>query len=219
MMSIDTSKINLRDITLLYDTIDLQLIDVRKLKNLFDIQPVVMDTPELLVIIFPPIQLVIQLGDRRLRVTHQQPSTQIDALPLWQIVDTCRKLLTGSRLEAYGFNYNIVAAMKADQFSTVVQKWFFPDPQPLTNLVKGELLAFTPRLKFKRGKGEYDLILEHAKAESDLILEQSSFDLLKAHLNIHFAEKRLPAQVGLKTAFLKEYEDFQALLHNLFNIV
>lgn len=205
-MTIETSTTALRDITLLFDKVDKTKVDTRKLKTLFAMQPVVMDTPELSVIVYPPLQLILQIDDRRIRITHQQHSDKIDAVSLWDTAHTCRKLVSSSRLIAYGFNYDIVSEVSSEAFTAVVNRWFLTKRELLGNLLGGDIVTFTPHLRFEKDEVLYDLIIE-----------EEAPGILKAHLNVHFESSRLPPSANLKTSFIAEYEKFRKLMHGLFD--
>src|SRR5690606_24390712 len=147
-------------------------VDTRKLKTLFDMQPVSMDTPDISVIVYPPLQLIIQIADQHIRITHQQQSQQIDVLPLWEIADTCSKLVTGRHIIAYGFNYDIISNIDSASIEAVTNHWFFANREAVNNLLEGSITGFAPRIKFKRGETIYDLIME-----------EMAPGLLKSHLN------------------------------------
>lgn len=204
-MGVDISTVLLQDITLVYDSLDLQTIDTGELKTLLDIKPVVMDTPELIVTIFPSIQLVIQFGDRRIRITHQQEVKEIGSVPLWEIAHKCCQLIPKPQLVAYGFNYDVGVVITEQNPQEVTRNLFISDPASVDDLLEARLVAFTPRLKFEKKEIVYDLLLE--------ILDEKR---IKAHLNTHFSEHELPTQEILKDAFYQEFEYFLSLLSKIF---
>lgn len=200
-MTIDTSTTAFRDITLLFDSLDVPRLDMRKLKELFEIQPVGMDTPDLSVIIYPPLSLIIQLGDNRIRLSHQAVTDRVDALELWSIAITARKVASRHNLTAYGFNYDIIAQVDPPLWAAVTEKWFIADVGALAKIARGQIVGFTPRLKYVRDDVNYDLMLE-----------QPEMGTMKAHLNVHFAADRLPPSSVLRKRFLAEYDEFRELI-------
>lgn len=205
-MVINTATTLMRDITLLYERIDRTNLDTRKLRNLFDMQPVSMDTPDILVIVYPPLQLIIQIAEQHIRITHQQQSDRVDSLALWDVAEICQKLAGSKYLLAYGFNYEILSNIDSATLAAVTDRWFFANRNAVSNLLEGDIIAFTPRLKFKHNGVTYDLILEEIAP-----------GLLKSNLNAHFDSKRLPPKAQLKSSFLAEYEKFRNVLHRLFD--
>lgn len=205
-MTIDTSSTELRDITLAFEQINASGVNIRKLKTLFDMQPVVVETPDLSMIMYPPHQLIIQITDNRIRISHQKVLSNIDELPLWDIADTCRKLVANQHLTGYGFNYNIISEIDLALHQAVINKWFLPNSEAVSNVLQGQIVTFTPRIVFERDAKLYDLIMEQATSKH-----------LRAHLNVHFDEKRLPGRAKLKANFIKEYEDFRMLLSRLYD--
>jgi len=204
-VGVDISTVLLQDITLVYDSLDLQTIDTGELKTLLDIKPVVMDTPELIVTIFPPIQLVIQFGDRRIRITHQQKVKEIGGVPLWEIAHKCCQLIPKSQLIAYGFNYDVGVVITEQDPQEVTRNLFISDPSLIDDLLEANLVAFTPRLKFEKNEIVYDLLLE--------LLDEKR---IKVHLNTHFSANELPTQDMLKQSFYEEFEYFLSLLSKIF---
>jgi hypothetical protein len=205
-MVINTTTTLMRDITLLYERIDRSNLDTRKLKNLFDMQSVSMDTPDILVIVYPPLQLIIQIAEQHIRITHQQQSNKVDALALWDVAEICQRLAGSKHMLAYGFNYDIVSNVDPAVLEAVTNRWFFANRSAVSTLLEGDIVAFAPRLKFKRSGITYDLLLEEIAP-----------GMLKSHLNAHFESKRLPPKAQLKSSFLAEYEKFSTLLHRLFD--
>jgi len=86
-MEIQIQTVLSQNITLVYDSLDLQAIDSGELKGLMGVQtkPMLMDTPEMIVAVYPPEPTVIQIGDRRIRITFQQHNEDIGRVALWEI--------------------------------------------------------------------------------------------------------------------------------------
>lgn len=210
-MTVEIATVLSQNITLVYDSLDLQAIESSELKALMSTQskPTVMDTPEMIVAVYPADSLVIQMGDRRTRITLQQHSNGIGDVPLWEIALKCNALVAESKstLVAYGFNYDVGAVLTGENASQAVLNLFVLDPQAIENILEGRLLSFVPRLIFQRDQIRYDLVLEP-------LAEQR----MKVHLNAHFEFEgiTLPHQDQFKTSFHDEFGYLVSALPRLF---
>lgn len=204
-MNIDTSKSSFRDITMAFDSLEIDQIDTSKLKALLDEKPIVFDTPPLVVVFFPAAGFIIQMGDDRIRLTHQQVTDDPTALPLWTIATTCYRLVKGARMKAYGFNFKIECQTDPDLFGQLTDGKFIANRGEVEGSLGGKITSFIPRVKFGRGAVQYDLIMEPIDTEHFL-----------AHLNVHFALNSLPKATKLKAEFLNELDEFGRVLHRLF---
>jgi hypothetical protein len=205
-VTIDVKGVLSQNITLVYESLDLQTIDSGKLKGLMaDTKPMVMDTPEMIVAVYPPMPIIIQMGDRRTRITLQQESEQIGAAPIWETTIECHQLVPQSQLVAYGFNYDVGAVVRGAGVHTIITDLFAPNRDALEEALEGRVVSFIPRFKFKRGEALYDLILEPLDEEQ-----------IKAHLNAHFEGRTLPSREELEASFRQEFEYLVSMLPRLF---
>jgi hypothetical protein len=200
-----------QNITLLYNSLDLQAIDSSGLKGLMGRQakPMVMDTPEMIVAVYPAEPLVVQMGDRRTRITLQQRSDDIGGVPLWEIALKCNQLVAESKstLVAYGFNYDAEAVLTGENANKAVLELFISNPRVIESALEGHVLSLVPRLLFQRDQTRYDLVLEP-------MAEQR----INVHLNVHFEFEgvTLPHEDQLKTSFHEEFEYLASILPRLF---
>ena len=204
-MDIDIQRVLSQNITLVYDALDLQTIDSSKLKGLIDAKAMVMDTPEMIVAVYPPHPIIIQIGDRRTRITLQRQSEDIGAVPLWEIAIKCHQLVPRSQLVAYGFNYDVGVVVADGNAQAITMDLFVSNRQMIENVLEGHLVSFVPRLKFRRGETFYDLILEPLDEQR-----------IKAHLNAHFQDNTLPPQDQLEASFRQEFGYLVLMLPRLF---
>ena len=208
-MDIEIQRVLSQNITIVYDSLDLRTIDTGKLKGLMGVEakPMVMDTPEMIVAVYPPHLLIIQIGDRRIRVTFPREREDIGVVPLWEIAIKCHQLVPQSQLVAYGFNYDVRAIIANGNVRTITTELFISNWQMIENVLEGHLLSFVPRLKFRRGEALYDLILEPLDEQR-----------IKAHLNAHFEFKdiTLPSQDQLEASFRQEFGYLISILSRLF---
>lgn len=203
-MSFDiTAYVN--NITLLYDALPLADIDRNGFRAILRTdQIVVMDTPEMLVMIAPALQVVIQLGDRRIRINDQK-SQSADKSEIAALAVRANQLITSPRLTAYGFNFDTVLAWGGTEPTSVfLKRRFLSDVDKLSGLVQGEIQSIAPRIIFTREQVRYDIILE-----------PSDDKRINAHINAHFAGVGLPDEAGLQSAFIAEFNGFIKVLHRL----
>lgn len=194
-----------QNITLVYDSLDLRAIDGSKLKRVMGDTAMVMDTPDMIVAVFPPNPVIVQMGDRRTRVSLQQESKAIGAVPLWEIALSCHKLVPpDSQLCAYGFNYDALALMADADARAVIQDLFVSNLDAVESALGGHLLSFIPRLKFQRGGTVYDLILEPLDRQR-----------IKTHINAHFEQGTLPSLGEFEASYRDEFEYLASTLPKL----
>lgn len=208
-MDINIPVVLSQNITLVYNSLDLRAIDSRKLKELIGdrANPMVMDTPDMIVAVYPPQPIIIQIGDRRIRITFQQESKDIGSIPLWEIALKCHQLVPeSSKLIAYGFNYDVRVEVKDGDARAITIELFVADRQMIEDILGGQLSFFAPRFKFKRSETLYDLILEPLDEKR-----------IKALLNAHFAFKdiSLPPQDKLEESYRQEFGYLVSILPKL----
>jgi hypothetical protein len=194
-----------QNITLLYESLDLRVVDINSLKQVVEgtAQPMVMDMPETIVAAFPAEPIVIQLGDQRIRITHAGPNQNIGSVPLWRFALRCHQLVRKPTLLAYGFNYDVLAALDAGDANELLRDLFVADTPSLETTLGGSLTSFTPRLRFDKAEARCDLVIEPVEALR-----------LKVHLNVHYEYpgRVLPSQARMKSAFLEQFEYLSSVL-------
>ena len=114
-MSLQPESLPGINITLLYDTLPLERLDRNRLRGVFkDPLLSVMDTPELVVIFAPTRSLVAQFGDKRVRLTDQSQPL-IEQTNLAELATQVDKAIQGSKLAAYGYNFESALALNDGQ--------------------------------------------------------------------------------------------------------
>jgi len=210
-VDINVSIVLSQNMTLVYDSLDLQAIDSSELKRLMGIQtkPMVIDAPEMIVAVYPPEPTVIQIGDSRIRITLSQNSKEIGGVPLWEIAVKCSRLVSESKskLVAYGFNYDIGAELVSGNAYKVTKELFVSNPKMIESALGGYILSFVPRFIFQRDQTRYDLVLEPLDEQR-----------IKVHMNAHFEFEgiALPSQDQLQVSFYEEYKYLGSILPRLF---
>jgi len=167
----------------------------------------ILDTPEMIVAVYPSNPIIIQMGDRRIRITLQQQAEDIGSVPLWKAALRCHQLASQSQLIAYGFNYAVRAELTGGDAHRIILDLFVSNPQRIEAALRGHLISFTPRLRFRRGQILYDLVLEPVDEQH-----------IQVHLNAHFESEEiaLPSQDQLEASFHQEYEYLISILPELF---
>ena len=209
-MSFEIEAVLSQNITLVYDSLDLQTVDRNRLRDIASIhtQPMIMDTPEMIVAVYTTDSVFIQIGDRRIRVTVQQSAQQLGGVPIWDIAAKSSQLApeAKSRLIAYGFNYDVGGRMTEVDVMPTLTRIFVPSVQELEDTLQAQLVSVMPRLLFQRGHTRYDLVIEPVDQRH-----------IKAHFNTHFewVALALPSPQDLRLSFLHEYEHWRLTLGRL----
>jgi len=195
-----------QNITLVYRALDLRAVDTRALKDLVGAgsNPVVMDTPEMIVAVYPPQQVIVQIGGQRISVTLQQPGEAIGGVPIWEFAAACDQLLRQSEMLAYDYNYDAVILSADGDVQVLFKGLFVRDQQALEAALGGSVHWVAPRVQFTRGRGLYSLVLEPGEEQR-----------IKVHLNVHFESHDLPAVDQLESSFREEFDYLASTLPEL----
>ena len=94
-MAIDVEKVVGQNIVLVYDRLDGQALNRNELRQLVEGEttPTVIDAPEMIVVVKPPLPIVVQIGNRRVQVALQREAESIGSAPLWTIAHRCHRLV------------------------------------------------------------------------------------------------------------------------------
>lgn len=195
-----------RNITIVYDALDLQTIDRNKLRNLaVDSQPTIMDTPEMIVAVYPPNPWFVQVGDRRIRISLPIETPELGEFPLWEYAIKVNELLTPEKsvLIAYGYNFDVSVRFDENTAQKVLNNKFIKDQAQIEAELCGKLISFMPRLVFQSEDIRYDIIFEPLDDQH-----------MKVHLNSHFESKglNLPDSDGLKRSYMQQFERLTSTL-------
>jgi hypothetical protein len=211
-MSLEIETVLGQNIVLVYESLELKAVDRNALRELVDVdtEPMVMDTPEVVVAIFPPQSTVIQIDNRRITVTLQRHAKSVGEIPLWEIAVRGHQSIQSTplpKLVAYGFNYDVVAAVEGNS-QEIVTDLFLANVGQVEEAIGGQLVAFIPRFKLTKDTVSYDLVLEPLQEQK-----------LKVHLNAHFefADIALPDADNLGKSFCQEFGFFSSFLLKLFS--
>lgn len=203
-----------QNITLVYDPFELDKVDRNALRQLVDtsVRPTVMDTPEMIVAVYPQWPIIVQVGDRRWRVTYQKPDKSLGSVPLWEIAAKGDSILQSGpapKLVAYGFNFDIGCTFDETETSSALRERFISEKQAeaFEQAASGEILSLVPRIKFRRNATSYDLVLEPVDDQR-----------MKVHLNAHFEapDLTLPNPARLEESVREQYQYLRSLVSRLF---
>jgi len=197
-----------QDITTVYRPLDLSAIDTGSLKGLLggDTKPMLMDVPDMIVVVYPSVSVVVQIGNNRIITRLERPAENVESLPLWEVATKCHQLASEFTLVAYGFNYHMSVSLEAGNADRDMIELFVCDPRGLESVIGGELLSFKPRFRFQRDETIYHLEFE-PKDEKDIMV----------HFNVHFERKGLifPPQTELGASFVEEFGYLMEMLPNV----
>lgn len=200
-----------RNFTIVYDALDLQAIDRNKLRSVIpDITPTVMDMPEMIVAVYPPSPWLIQIGDRRIRINVAAEIEGLGDFPLWEYAIKCNELLPADKASviSYGYNFDFGVRFQDSTPRDALISRFVHNRAALEDTLQGTLTSYLPRMIFKTGDVQYDLVFE--------LMNDAQ---MKVHGNAHFQYDgiQLPSLEGLKTSYIAQYEHLHSVISNVLN--
>lgn len=198
-----------RNITLVYDALDLKTIDRNKLRGIIpEITPTVMDMPEMVVAVFPPSPWLIQIGDRRIRINISAEIEGIGDFPIWEYAIKCNELVPADKtsLIAFGFNFDFGTRFQDITPQKALISKFVSNQPELEDTIQGKLISYLPRMVFKSNDIQYDIIFEPMNDAQ-----------MKIHGNAHFQFSgiELPTLEELKKSYTTQYEHLRIIIENL----
>ena len=199
-----------QNVTLVYDRLELGGVDITKLKGFVgaDPGPTVWDTPEVKLVVYPPSAAMLRIAERHVSVTLSQQGSDVAQEPMMDVTVKAHEHVTdlGSKLVAYGFNYDIGFTVSEGDMASLTRRCFLRDDAGVERALRGELLAFAPKLVFGRDAAVHTLTLDPVGSER-----------LKVALNVHFegGEIQLPDSPSLTQAFRTEYDRMVQDVHAL----
>jgi hypothetical protein len=210
LVRVEVQIIFKQNITIVFDSLDLHDINSGRLKTLMgrDTRATVMDTPEMIVAVYPPAPTIIQIGNRRIRINLPNDTKELGHVPIWNLaIESAALVSDESTPIAYGFNFDIGAGVDGVDANDLMIQQFVRSPEELNQKLDGVLYSMIPRFRFRREEKNYDVVLEAVDAEH-----------IKAHLNAHFElfGNSLPTSNVLRQAYGEEYEHLTEMLPRLF---
>lgn len=200
-----------QNITIVYSALDLQTIDRNKIREVISgVPPTVMDTPEMIVAVYAPHPWVVQIGDRRIRINISGEMDGLGDIPLWEYALKANELVPADKASviAYGYNFDFGVRFQDTTLTDVLISKFVLNRQSLEDTLQGALISYLPRLIFKTGDIQYDIVFEPMNNSQ-----------MKVHGNVHcqYANIQLPALEGLKSSYIAQYEHVRGVVMNLLN--
>jgi len=191
-----------QNITIVFDNLDIQSIKIDQLKSIGGKDVAITMLPDLLIMIIPATGLIIQLGDRRLRVTSQIPSSGI--INIWSITKSIKDLLPVN-ISAYGFNFDLLLDLN-ENHPTMDYRFLFSNDLPaLEGIIESKIDRFNPRFAFMHNGALIDLILDPINPISS-----------KMHGNIHYENNNFPNEDELNQSFTNQLNYILDLSNKLF---
>ena len=199
-----------RNITIVYESLDLQSVDRNKLREIIPgVTPTVMDMPEVLVAVYPPHPWLIQVGDRRMRVNLAIEVDGLGDFPLWEYALKAQQIIPAGKapLLAYGYNFDFGVRFDGLTPPEILISKFVPNRQALEEEIQGTLVSYLPRLIFSNGTVQYDIVFEPMNNTR-----------MNIHGNAHiqYPGIQLPSSEELKKSYVAEFERLQSTISRLF---
>lgn len=207
-MPIENLRLQGINITIVYREFDFRSVSLDKLIGVFPEgpQPVVAKFPDVLVIQYPN-GVSFQLLDRRLRLSD--PSADLPRSRLPNILGPIVAAAGQTGVVAYGYNYDVVLGVSGvdDSGAFLLDKFLRERSQ-----VEGDLDGSLSRIKL-------ELIYDVEDSQYSLRLEPANSDnVLKAHLNVHYAHAELVTdEDSLAEQLSQHYDRLRQSLSQLFN--
>ncbi len=192
------------NITLVYDELSLQDVDRTAIWNILGKEDVIpFDTPDFLLMVAKSRNVVVQIGDGRIRVTDQN-DRPVDQSQIPEIACETHGTVAKSKLTAYGFNYSLRVQQDKHSVTELLKRVFLPNPDQIEGLVGGTVESVAPHVVFTRD-GIRHLLAFDASDDTDL----------QARLNAHFESDALPSLEDLRASFLAEFDALCDILERL----
>lgn len=206
-MPIENLRLQGTNITVVYQEFDFRSVSLDGLTGVFPEgpQPVVAKFPDVLVIQYPN-GVSFQLLDRRLRLND--PSADLSRSPLAAILEPIVAAAGQTDLVAYGYNYDVVFGLSGvDNSGAFLLDKFLRERSQVEGDLNGNLSRIKLELIYDVEDSRYSLRLEPANSDN----------VLRAHLNVHYAHAELVTDKGLLAERLsRHYDHFHQSLSELF---
>jgi len=207
-MPIENLQLKRTNITIVYREFNFGLVSLDKLTRIFpgEPQPIVTSFPAEVLVSRYPNGVLFQLLDRRLRLDDHSPNLSRSPLPtiLGPVVTAAGQ----TDLVAYGYNYDVVFGLTGvDNSGAFLVDTFLKSPSGIEGKLNGTL-----------GRIKLELIYDVEDSRYSLRLEPPNSDnVLRAHLNVHYADKELVTdEDSLGKSLSHHYERLHRSLNELF---
>ncbi len=145
-----------QNITFVYDAFSQDDIDPRQIKKLFDGPVIVNDFPEVSLFVWPDMKIIVQIGDRRFRITKQESGNA--PFNLWDATRTANAIINKPPI-ALGLNFDVSVQCEKSS-AKVIRQIFSTEIDSITAALSGEIVSFVPRFKLAQERMLYDFIID-----------------------------------------------------------
>jgi len=194
------------NITLVYESLSTSTIDLNRLRKelVGGLSPVITEIPDnAIALMYPQLQIGCMIGNNRVQVNDgsQEP---VGSRPISAVVHAAHNII-GSKLIAFGFNYEVLAVFDQDDLPASFKARFLCNPEDLEARLGGTIHNVGLRLNYRR-----------ESVACQLVLEPVEISKLRAHLNVHFESvNQLPEANQLNASFQQEFDNFMQVLKAL----
>lgn len=206
-MPIENLQLQGINITIVYRELDFRSVSLDELTGVFPEgpEPVVAKFPDVLIIQYPN-RVSFQLLERRLRLNDSSPDLSRSPLPtiLGPIVAAAGQ----TDLVAYGYNYDVILSLSGvDDSGAFLLDKFLRERSQVEGDLDGNLSRMKLELIYNVEDSRYSLRLEPANSDN----------VLRAHLNVHYAHAELVTEEDLLAERLSHhYDRLRRSLNELF---
>lgn len=196
-MPVENLQLRGINITIVYRELSFRSVSVDELAGIFPEgpEPVVAKFPDVLVIQYPN-GVSFQLLDRRLRLSDRSPNPSQS--PLATILGPVVAAAGQTNLVAYGYNYDVIFGLSdIDDSGAFLLDKFLRQRSRVEDDLDGSLNRIKLELIYGVDDSRYSLRLEPANSDN----------VLKAHLNVHYAHAKLVTDEDLLAERLSDHYD------------
>lgn len=198
-----------RNITLVYNSIDISSLDTKFLKTIFnDGEPAIIQIPGNVVVFTAQNKPhSVQIDNKRIVIDFSDEINEFGNYPVADYADFFNKYIISkeSKLEAYGFNYNLGFKF-TNTITNVLNDLFASGIEKINDKLCGKIIDFYPVFRINKD----NLVYQYT-------FNRHSDNQLKVHVNVHFQENSLPELQILKEKFKYQCNTITESLLRLIN--
>src|SRR5712672_3518685 len=156
-----------RNITLVYDSLDLGLVSADKIRQALGIGASLGMQPDGIVALVPEQSCIVQLANKRLSVTSSKPVEEIADKFITNLTMSLHDAIPSDRakLLAYGLNYEIVVPAADPNVRQRMLETLLGDIDAINEILGGKLVSARPTLLFLRKGVPHELTVEPSDDE------------------------------------------------------
>jgi len=188
-----------RNITLVYTSIDLSLIDPRIFKDIFrNSEPAIIQIPDTAIIFTSQSDPSnVHIDKKRVLINFPLEIEKLGDFPIseFAVYFNDRIKSDSQKLIAYGFNFDFGFNLNTDASKRSVEL-FSPNTEIYKNAFEGRLVEFFPTFT-----------LENIDIRYTYSFAKHSDQQIKVHVNVHHKNTELPEEKELTSVYIKEFEN------------